>query len=226
MPVFSYNNALDTARNQHTADVMTYSDNFIKHLSGFELETLDKDASPIFALDRNFRIDYLNSAWFAFARENSGEPDISNRFGIGVYILDAIALPLKDFYLSAYKLTLQSGKPWRHDYECSSATIFRRYHQTIYPFHNRQGVVVVNSLAVERPHDKRKRPDNKADKDTYTQATGFITQCCHCRRVQRADSPSVWDWVPEWVEHMPEETSHSLCYLCFDYYWKLRLMSV
>ena len=28
-----------------------------------------------------------------------------------------------------------------------------------------------------------------------------------------------WDWVPDYVAHMPDATSHGLCRLCVDFYY-------
>ncbi len=81
-------------------------------------------------------------------------------------------------------------------------------------------MVIVNSLVKEQPHDTRLRPARPPEWQTYIKPNGLITMCSHCRRVERADEPEVWDWVPAWVEHMPDETSHSLCRPCLDYYYK------
>jgi hypothetical protein len=126
---------------------------------------------------------------------------------------------LREFYSSAYQLALHTGEVWHHDYEYSSADVYRRYHQTVYPFHNRGGLLVVNSMVREQPHSRATRAPWSPDEDRYTGPGRLITQCCHCRRVQRAAGPELWDSVPAWVRRMPLDSSGGLCPVCYEYYW-------
>ena len=199
-----------------------FNSDFRSLLEGFSLETLEDHPHPTYAVSPALRLIYLNPAWFRFARNNAGEPAISNHFGIGTPLCAAIAEPLREFYTNAYKRALQTGEVWHHDYECSSADVYRRYHQTAYPFHNRSGLLVINSLVQEQPHRPAERPPWPPDQDRYTGPYGLILQCCHCRRVQRTAEPELWDWVPAWVERMPFNTTGGLCPVCYEYYWKHR----
>lgn len=199
-------------------------DDFSDLLDGFKLETLESDANSVFGLSRDLTVNYLNPAWFRFAKENHGEPAISERFGLGSYIGDALDGSAKEYYLDAFSTVLQSGEVWHHDYECSSARTFRLYHQSVYPLHNRSGLVAINSLVTEHTFDESVRSSCPPIQERYTQETGFITQCSNCRRVQRAPRLDVWDWVPAWVERMPENTSHSFCQICFDYYYESKYL--
>ena len=196
-----------------------FGDSFLLMLDRFHLETLESDPNPIYGLSAGLALNYLNPGWFVFARDNDGEPAVSERFGIGTHVADAIAGPAKDFYVEAFRSVLWTGKVWHHDFECSSADVFRAYHQSVYPLRGRLGLLVVNSLVKEQPHAGEAKSARPPRKELYTQETGFITQCSNCRRVQRVSPPDVWDWVPAWVRRMPPNVSQSFCPVCFDYYW-------
>jgi len=192
-------------------------------IQGFELATLDKDPHTIFALSPDLTFIYFNPAWFRFAADNHGEPALSRKFRLGTTFAAALPPVLHDFYIEAYTRVVDTGKPWQHEYECSSPERFRVYHQTVYPFRNGQGLLVVNSLCEERGHINDYRPPHPPDAGVYrSRETGLITQCCNCRRTQRCGEPERWDWVPAWVARMPHKTTSGLCQLCYEYYWKYR----
>ncbi|MBC7962985.1 MAG: hypothetical protein H7Y05_08580 [Steroidobacteraceae bacterium] len=199
-----------------------FHDDFSALLNGFKLETLENDPNSIYGLSVGLALNYLNAGWFDFAKENQGEPAISERFVLGTYIGDAMSGSVRDYYLEAFQNVLQTGKVWHHDYECSSPEKFRIYHQSVYPLYNRQGLIIVNSLVKEHPLETDSRTPCQPIRNLYTQETGFITQCSNCRRVQLATRQDVWDWVPAWVEQMPENTSHGLCQICFEYYYEFK----
>jgi PAS domain-containing protein len=189
-------------------------------LAGFEAATLDGDANVVYALDSQLRLAYVNPAWHRFARENGAASCISQHYRAGTPVLDAIAGPLRDFYAEAWRRALEGGAVWQHDYECSSADRYRVFHQTVYPLRGRGGLVVVNSLVVDNPMALEERAAAWPVLPVYRNADGLITQCSHCRRVQRADDSPRWDWVPAWVSDPLPETSHGLCPFCYDYYYR------
>ena len=199
-----------------------FHEDFASLLNGFNLETLEKDANPIFGLSADLTLNYLNPAWFTFAAENEGEPAISDRFHLGTDIGVAMIGSARDYYLDIFQKIIQTGEVWHHDYECSSPEKFRIYHQAVYPLYNRCGLISVNSLVKEEPHGESSRKTCPPIVKIYTQDTGFITQCSNCRRAQRATQPEVWDWVPAWVARIPKNCSHSFCPICFEYYYLFR----
>lgn len=195
---------------------------FLASLDRFSLETLEQEKGSVYAIDSRLRIIYQNPAWFIFAAENGGEPAISSRFRLGCSLGDAIQGPLHEFYVRHYLAALHSKQSWKHDYECSSESEFRLYHQESFPIANHQALVIINSLKVYHPHLYDSAASAGADESSYRNEHGFITQCSHCRRVQRPENPEQWDWVAEWVSRIPPNTSHSLCRPCFDYYFRFR----
>lgn len=199
-----------------------FYDDFPSLLDGFALEVLENDPNPVYGLSADLALNYLNPGWFVFAGANGGEPAISRRYPIGTYVGNAMAGAAKGFYLEVFQSVLRTEKVWHHDFECSTPNRFRIYHQSVYPLREERGLLVVNSLIREQPHDPGTRTSQPPEESLYIWETGFITQCSNCRRVQRVSEPGVWDWVPAWVEHMPVHTSHTFCPVCFEYYWGYR----
>jgi len=200
-----------------------FHEDFSTLLNGFNLETLENDPNSIYGLSKDLALNYMNPAWFKFARENEGEPEITEKYILGTHFGDCMTGPVKDYYLEVFQSILQADKVWHHDYECSSPEKFRIYHQSVYPLYNRSGLIIINCLVNDQPHDANSKKSCLPIKKLYIQKTGLITQCSNCRRVQRASQPDIWDWVPAWVKRMPKNTSHSFCQVCFEFYYKFRL---
>lgn len=178
---------------------------------------LEADPAVIFVLDRQLRILYCNAAWDRFAQENGGHGlERENQVGRGV--LDSIPEPLKDLYAAGYRGVLASQRVWAMSYECSSPAAFRRFHLSAYPDPRGTGVVVVNSLEVERPHEESERPAHAGGPE-YIDAAGMVRMCCHCRRTRRVQLNPVWDWVPSYVEQPPSRVSHWICEACADIFF-------
>ncbi len=194
---------------------MRFEENFVSLLVGIDFEYLENYPNTIYGLSRDLTLNYFNPGWFQFAKDNNGEPAISERFKLGTHIGDSITGDARDYYMEAFNRVLQNGKVWHHTYECSSPTLLRKFYQTVYPLDKHKGLLIVNSLVKEEPYGMN---DRKPLEALYRQPNGFIKQCCNCRRVQRANDPETWDWVPAWVEKLPENVTHSFCYVCFDFY--------
>lgn len=198
-----------------------YKEDFASKLKGFDLETLENSRYSIYALSKDMELIYFNPAWIRFAQENDVDRDVLNKFSLGTAIPKVLkGQEVRDFYIQNYKNVLATGKVWRHEYECSSIDEFRYFHQGVYPLKDGEGIIVINTLLVNVPADLINRKAYEAIEKQYLQPTGLITQCTNCRYTQRADQPEIWDWVPSWVEKMPDNISHSICPTCFDYHWK------
>lgn len=206
---------------QHPAS-MRITPEFAAALDKFDLGTLESESGAVYALDRDLQLCYFNPAWYRFAQDNHGEPAITERYPLGTPLLHAISGPLQSYYLDAYTRVLHEGLTWQHDYECSSGSVYRRFHQKSYPLANGRAVIVINSLSITRPHEDSAEITTPPDESRYRGSHGLIVQCSHCRRVQRAAQPEHWDWVPAWVDRLPPRVSHSLCQPCYDYYYRFR----
>jgi hypothetical protein len=188
-------------------------------LKGFDTAELDGMDNVVYAVDAEWRLAYLNPAWQRFARDNGGEPAISGNWGLGRPLLEAIPVDLKPYYRTGYQDCRTSGKPWHHEFECSSPSTFRRYQQTVYPLDKGSGLLIVNALVCEHP--LAAQPQTQAMRPTavYADTDDIIHQCCHCRRISHPGVFGRWDWVPALVEAPSPRTSHSLCAACLDFFY-------
>lgn len=190
-------------------------------LADYEFDALEAHAGPVYGIWSDFRLAYLNPGWFRFARDNGGHPAIEHDWPLERSLLDCVHGGVRRYVESALRGCIESGEVWQHDYECSSASVYRRYHQVVYPLGRREGALIVNSLVIERPQDQVARPPQPADRSIYIDAHGMVTQCAHCRRVRHQQVPERWDWVPEWVRQCPPSTTHTFCPTCLGFYYPL-----
>jgi hypothetical protein len=187
-------------------------------------DAVEAHAGSVFGLWPDLRLAYFNPWWYRFASENSGEPAISRDWGLGRALQDALPSVLRPFYEALYGEALRQDRQdfrlLRHEYECSSADLFRRFMMTLYPLGKGEGLLVVNSLVVEGPHDPGERKSHPPDLASYVADDGYVRQCANCRRVKSIREPNRWDWVPAWVEKPPLHTSHTFCDVCFAHYYQ------
>ncbi len=190
-------------------------------LKGIDFETLERDENSIYGLSKEMKFIYFNPGFIQFALSNDNEGNLMNNLPLGSPVSNILAgEQITEFYLQNFNRIIATGEIWHHEYECSSINEFRVYRQTTYPLKDGEILIVINKLVVGVPMASTGRKNNDADPKRYIQSTGFITQCSNCRHIQRADLSEIWDWVPTWAEKIPEGTSHSICPICFDYYWK------
>ncbi len=178
-------------------------------------KNLENNAAVIYVLDRDLRIVYCNEAWNRFAAENGGR-GLERDSQVGRSLMDVIPLPLKQFFEENYRKALSKREIWSHSYECSSPTVYRAFRMVSYPDPEGDGVVVVNSITVERPHEDQDRKVCSPNGMLYEDEQGIVTMCCHCRRTCRVGQTAVWDWVPIYLEEPPELISHGICAVCMN----------
>jgi hypothetical protein len=189
---------------------------FERLMSGFHCDAIYMSHDSICGLWPDLTMAYFNSGWKRFAAQNDGEPAISERWSLGAQVLDAMAAPIRSFFRENFERVLHERRRWEHLYECSSSSVDRRMKMTVYPLGAREGLLAVHSLVQERPHSPA---DGLPLQELYVNQDQLIVQCCQCRRVQRCRDGNIWDWVPEWVDLPPLNTSHGLCDPCFGYYY-------
>jgi len=188
-------------------------------LTQFDSELLRSPQMSICGIWEDFSIAYLSPGWYRFARENMGEPRISQHWRIGDNLLSGIHGPLSDFFQEGYQRCLRENRPWHHRYECSSASLFRECHMVSYPVSNAQGLLIFHSVQMTRPH-QRSQMTHDAFRDHYADDLGHLHQCSYCRRFQQPDSQVQWDWIPDWIDNPPEDLSHGICNSCASHYSK------
>jgi len=192
-------------------------------LASFSEVTLESEAGPIYGMWPDYRLAYLGQGWGAFARNNGGHERLLSSSYLGVNVLELTPANMQPFYAQLFSRCVDRGSsarsPVQHEYECSSATRYRRFLMSVYPLQGGRGLLVVNSRIVDQLHDPAVRTPRRPDRAAYLDEHGLIPQCTHCRRVQNMRIEKRWDWVPEWVERIPPEASHTLCRYCFDSYY-------
>lgn len=165
----------------------------------------------------DFTIAYTNPGWRQFAASNGGELSQSRERVLGQSVLAAISSDIRPFYETNFTRSINEGRPWMHVYECSSADVYRKYHMKVFPLSRLAGLLVINSLCVERPHTLEAVSSSQS---IYANSKGLICQCSHCRRVRRGDDSSTWDWVPAWVAKVCQNISPGICPACLAHYYQ------
>jgi hypothetical protein len=182
------------------------------------LEALELESGSAYVISRSLQLTYTNSAWSRFATSN-GAPFLASVAKGSLDVLQATSAPLRPYYRAAFARLLAGEEAWTHVYECSSSALFRIFAMDVYSLPDHAGLIVTNSLVVERAHNPDNREPHLGVVSTYAQEGGLIIQCAHCRRIQRPGAPDSWDWVPVWVEARPLNLGHGLCHPCFQHHY-------
>ena len=197
----------------------------------FSLSEFEEQKGTVFGLWDDYRLAYLSPSWFVFAEQNGGAAEIELHWQLGRQYFDAIPPVLHDFYRKLFESAQVPGKslnPVSHVYECSSPDTFRKFNMQVYALPEKCGYIVVNSCVVEVPHDGHSYivpadssllTGRKSLTNEYVDEFGFLRQCCHCRRIKNLQSAGYWDWIPDLVASPSLETSHTICPICYDYYY-------
>lgn len=184
----------------------------------FDLDVLDSMPATICATWPDRRIAYVNPAWLAFAASN-GAPEVAEHGCLGTDPLLVVPTALRPFYDEMFHRAVATGEVSEHDYECSSPEKRRVFHMRIHPCPS-GALVITHSLVRESLHPSEAREPLEA---LYRDAQGMILQCVNCRRIRRAvaatDATATWDWVPAYVAQIPPQTSHGLCFPCFQFHY-------
>lgn len=181
-------------------------------------QVLENCPEPCFTVSESLAITYCNSAWDRSALLNQGSPAVLSHNVTSRNLLEFIPRELKQYYLDLFATARAVGHPVSHDYECSSATLFRLYRMQIYPLTS--GFAVINSLRLEHPHERVPVAPNDA---VYRNGAGLIRMCANCRRTRRVDNPDAWDWVPAYLDLPYGDVSHGVCPPCLAFYYRSHL---
>jgi hypothetical protein len=196
---------------------------FLQLLSEDYLRALECYPHTVYGVWSDLRLAYTNPAWFLFAQRNGGQ-HITEDWPIGRPVLDAVPEIGRHWYSEFFAEALRRQKeshPKQHEYECSSSKLYRRFVMTAYPLENSQkGLVLVHSLSVQTAQPSEAAPVLLLEAlARYTQSTGLIRQCMHCRRVCRPHDPDRWDWVPALVDEPQRNVTHGLCGICLEHFY-------
>lgn len=175
----------------------------------FTEATLRAHASSICVTDRDGAILWVNPTWDQSATAH----------GLAHYTsyYDGISGTLRGPFKRAFSSTMETGKPFEQDYECSTPTLRRFFRLRALPIGGR-GLLIDHSLISEAPHLAKPHEPNAEE---YTSEDGLIAQCSNCRRVLHPSS-NAYHWVPAWVASPQSNTSHVICPLCAGFYYVRR----
>lgn len=162
----------------------------------------------------DLRIAYVNPAWARFGARNGGGAETRQRWSEGGAFLAGVGSPLRTYYDTHLRKVLESGEPWDSEYECSSPELYRLFRMQVRAVGSGRGLLVLHTRLVQRSHEPGVTGPGGPDPAPYVDENGLLQQCVHCRRVRRRGDGEVWDWVPAWVEHVPDHASGSLCPQC------------
>lgn len=190
------------------------------HQKRIDLSQIDSSTSVAYLLDKELNILYVNQAYLDFAYKNGAGPDFADRFGVGCKLKDILNPFLYEFYHEHYLEVLKTGNRWKHAYQCSSATTFRLFTQ--YALASKGRLLIVNRLMEEYEIPLAKLGKRACQPADYLSPAGYVTQCAHCRKVQKQRETYRWERVVEWVEKPPLKTRFTLCHQCFKEYYQLR----
>jgi hypothetical protein len=185
--------------------------------AGFAIQSLEVNPDVIYIVDGLRGVVYCNAAWDSFARENK-RTQLERDKIVGKSCLGGVPDFLRNTYERIY-CRARTGKTWEHDYQCSSPTKYRVFHMRVFPL-NRSHLLVENSLALERPHRRKRHAKFDA---RYINPHGWIIMCSHCRRTEHFNPQGKreWHWVSSYLANAPAPISHGLCPACVSYYLNL-----
>jgi hypothetical protein len=169
----------------------------------------DQDPAVIYELDFDFRVRRCNRGWDVFALENNGYSCTSARV-IGTFLFDVISPDLRPFYLRAFK-EVKEGREWSHMFQCSSAAVIRQLRMRIVPAAT--GFITMNELVEERL-----QPPPEGDSKDAASFGPVVSMCANCRRVLN-HKQNTWQWVPDFVAHMPISAKQVLCPPCYAHHY-------
>ncbi len=178
---------------------------------------IDRSANPAYVFDASYRITHVNRGYARFARDNDAPPGFLERWGAGASLFDAVPDSLDKFYQALFDRAL-GGQPAEHDFECHSPARYRLFRMQLFPLADLAGVLVENSLVVDRALDPVRHAVDQSALTAYRSSAGLIRQCAHCRR---AEDPATgeWHWVAELIAQPAREVSHGLCAVCLERYY-------
>jgi hypothetical protein len=172
-------------------------------------DELAQSSSTACGLRPNNSIGFTNAAWGSFADENGAEEAAP---WLNSSVLEHFPPPIRRFYEQLFSQVRQSGEPADHRYQCSSPRAYREFAMRVLPL-GELHLLIIHHLVVQSAHSSHTCSPNPR----YQSETGLVTLCCHCRRTQRADEPTTWDWVPDYLE-AASGASHGLCRACYWHY--------
>lgn len=162
-------------------------------------------------------IGYLNPRYEQVAREAGADANFVNTWGLGTNYLAVCPGPIRKRLQALIETTLAQNAVRESEYICPSPTHKSTYRLAMYPFVKVKAVLLVHTLIRNFPFEASELHPPKYER--YQNAMGIVVQCMQCRCVRVASDPTLWEFVPAYVERMPEDMSHGICDACLVHYF-------
>jgi hypothetical protein len=183
--------------------------------SNMPLSVLENNPSACYTLGADLEITYCNPAWNRFAADNGGVNLLADKV-LHRPVLEFFTPVMSDYYAELFARARQKREMQCQEYECSSPEIFRFFRMQIYPFKN--GFAVVNSLHAKKAHSQQ---GLQPFDHIYLQSNALLRICSNCRRTCRNDESGQWDWVPAYLNPDLKNTTHGICAVCLEYFYRV-----
>ncbi len=167
----------------------------------------------------DFILTYLDSEWSEWRQltTRSGEvSEIPAEWNSGGSLLDCMLEDIKALYESKF-----DGCIGAYAIEHLRDIFYRDCHQIVYPSRQREDLLFIHFLVIERSHNTKLRPVSAANRSLYTDQNNLTSRCAYCRRINNIREAAYWDWLPEWVKQYPRNTMHVFCPACFGFYFPI-----
>jgi hypothetical protein len=175
----------------------------------------ENNPNACYMLGPNLEITYCNPAWNRFAAENGGR-DLLAESVLHRPVLEFFTPVMRNYYSEVFTRAQQKGEMQCQEYECSSPEIFRFFQMQIYPLQS--GFAVINSLHAKTAHSQH---GLQPLDHVYLQSNSFLRICSNCRRTCRNDESGQWDWVPDYLNANLKNTTHGICTVCREYFYRV-----
>jgi hypothetical protein len=183
------------------------------------LEALAAERASSCLLDAAGRFVAVNAAWDRFAHENGGGTGCLGARLVGTAYASHVDGAAPRAKLEEELARSLGGASFGVDSECNSPDTLRLLRTHHVPVRGTDddavvGVMLVHAVVHEAPMGAA-RPILPPDEARYRRGDGLVLMCSCCRRVHRAGSVGLWEFVPAYLESPPVPVTHGFCAPCF-----------
>ena len=178
---------------------------------------LEQLESSVVVLDPAGTMLWANPSWKRNAVPDGLVPSFSETSAV---YYGGVPPRLRDFYASVFGSALTTGRVFEQIYGSSSTTSRCVVHCRVRPIDRKW-------MIVEHRRVAGVDPDLLTD-EAWTRkcvvTDGILLQCSYCSRV-RGPTPHAWDWMSPWAARSTGRTSHVICALCEQRFWRTRRLA-
>ncbi|SFP54696.1 hypothetical protein SAMN05216419_100657 [Nitrosomonas cryotolerans] len=184
----------------------------------YDFDDLEGRFETRYGVWEDFILTYLDSEWSEWCQlttKNGEVPEISTEWNLGGFILDCMLEDIKALYESKF-----DGCIGVYAVERLRDIFYRDCHQIVYPSGQREDLLFIHFLVIERSHNTKSGSVSAANRSLYINQNN-LSRCAYCRRISNIREVAYWDWLPEWVKQYPRNTMHVFCPACFGFHFPI-----